>query len=363
MIRKFLNLAAKSGFGESLLLAIAKAAGNARATNRAKPEAGIAREIDAVYLWVDDQDEKWRAKRAQFRPTSETTVATAAARFRQFDELLYSIALLAKNAPFISTVFIVVDDQKPELSRIADQLPFEVRVVNHSEFMPEEFLPTFNSRSITANLHRIEGLSERFLYCNDDVFVAAPSKLTDWFKGDQLQLRFTNTKFPELSTLAANEVLYRARWKAVDLARKQGWQVSDRMPEHAPYPLTKSILAELWKLFPAEMELVGRSKFRTSEAILPELLGYYLAMGTNRAGFVETSSYKYVPMNDVRGIAPILDLALKPNSFLTVSLNDVSEVDARYLLGGAKLSKRYSRTLRMLAERVESKIVEKPKES
>lgn len=343
MIRHLIALASKSSLIEGILFNLARLAGK-KANVSVVP---TDREIDAVYLWVDDSDERWRAKRGAYRPVAETTVATAKSRFRQFDELPFSIRMLAKNAPFIRKVFVVVDDQNPDLAGLGD-LPFEIVVVNHTDFIPEQYLPTFNSRAITAHLHRIPGLSERFLYCNDDVFVGAPSAVTDWFAGDKMCLRFTETKFPARASLAQNEVLYQARWLAVDLARGKGWSVTDQMPEHAPYPLTKTALNEIWKAFPREMQTTSAAKFRAADAVLPELLAYYWAIGNGQAELVENRSYKYVPMNDVRGILPLLDLALKPGRFLTISLNDVSEVPSQALIDGKHLSKRYRRTLNYL---------------
>ena len=343
MLRHLIALASKSSFIEALLFNAAKVLGKRSSASASTAE----REIDAVYLWVDDSDERWRAKRGAYRPVAETTVATAKSRFRQFDELPYSIRLLAKNAPFIRKVFVVVDDQNPDLAGLGD-LPFEIVVVNHTDFIPEQYLPTFNSRAITAHLHRIPGLSERFLYCNDDVFVGAPSVVTDWFIGDKMCLRFTETQFPARESLAPNEVLYQARWLAVDLARGKGWSVTDQMPERAPYPLAKSALNEIWKAFPREMQTTSSAKFRAADAVLPELLAYYWAIGNDQAELVQNRAYKYVPMNDVRGILPLIDLALKPGRFLTISLNDVSEVPPQALIDGKHLAKRYRRTLNFL---------------
>ena len=44
--------------------------------------------------------------------------------------------------------------------------------MDHREIIEQEYLPTFNSHVIEANLHKIPNLSEHFIYFNDDVFVA-----------------------------------------------------------------------------------------------------------------------------------------------------------------------------------------------
>jgi hypothetical protein len=349
LIRALLKAAAKWPLAEATIFGLAKIAGK---TDQKVAAPAVVREIDAVYLWVNDADPKWQAKRQQFRPTDESTVAAAASRFRQFNELLTSIKLLAANAPFVRKVFVVVDEQAPNLTRLGHDLPFEIILVNHSDFIPEKYLPTFNSRAITAHLHLIPDLSERFLYLNDDVFIASSSVVEDWFDDDRILVRFTETRFPPVEKLANNEVLYRARWKGVQLAKAKGWLVDERMPQHAPYPLTKTIMKKLWEVFPSALAETAGARFRTAEAILPEQLAFYFAAGNGLARPAENSTYKYVPMNEASGIFPAIDLALKPKRFLTICLNDVSEVPSNNRISERALLKRYSRVLRFLESTV-----------
>ena len=350
MIRAALKTVAKCSLAEASVFALAKLVG--RSASAKTSRGSVDREIDAVYLWVNDQDPNWQVKRARFRPVSESAVAAGKARFRQFNELLTSIKLLAVNAPFVRRVLIVVDEQKPDLESLGSELPFEVVLVNHSQFIPKSYLPTFNSRAITAHLHLIPDLSERFLYLNDDVFIARPSVLSDWFEGNHPVLRFTETRFPERSALALNEVLYRARWKGFDLARSIGWEVTDQMPEHAPYPLTKSIMKSVWNTFPEAMIETASSRFRTADSVLPELLAFYFAIGSDLANYPAQSSYKYIPINEASALAPLIDLALHPNRFLTLCLNDVSEVANGNRISERALAGRYQRALRFLESSV-----------
>ena len=52
----------------------------------------------------------------------------------------------------------------------------KLKLVTHKEFMPNEYLPTYNSAAIELNLHRIEGLSENYLYFNDDMYLIRNSQ-------------------------------------------------------------------------------------------------------------------------------------------------------------------------------------------
>mgnify|MGYP003303593660 CR=1 FL=1 len=72
---------------------------------------------------------------------------------------------------------------KDKIKSILDKIDSEkLVIVNHRDFIPEEYLPTFNSNTILLNLHRIKGLSENFVFFNDDVFLLKPTKETDFFR-------------------------------------------------------------------------------------------------------------------------------------------------------------------------------------
>ena len=58
----------------------------------------------------------------------------------------------------------------------------KLTVVNHKDYIPEEYLPTFSSHPIELNLHRIKGLSEQFVYFNDDTFIINAMQPEDFFK-------------------------------------------------------------------------------------------------------------------------------------------------------------------------------------
>ena len=58
----------------------------------------------------------------------------------------------------------------------------KLNIVNHKDYIPEEYLPTFNANTIELNLHRIDGLAEQFVYFNDDMFITAPTKPEDFFR-------------------------------------------------------------------------------------------------------------------------------------------------------------------------------------
>jgi hypothetical protein len=93
-------------------------------------------------------------------------------RYRDNEELRYSLRSIIKYAPWVRRIFIATDNQLPSWLKVDHP---RITVVPHSEFFPDpSTLPTFSSPAIEVNLHRIKGLSRRFVYFNDDVMLGAP---------------------------------------------------------------------------------------------------------------------------------------------------------------------------------------------
>lgn len=137
--------------------------------------------IDFVVPWVDDTDPVWRAKKAMFTGTDETEGNTVV-RYRDWDTLKYWFRGVEKFAPWVRYVHFVTDDQKPEWLNVDHP---KLRWVKHSDFIPEEYLPTFQVNPIELNLHRIPDLSEHFVYFNDDVFLIRETTEKDFFVNGQ----------------------------------------------------------------------------------------------------------------------------------------------------------------------------------
>ena len=134
--------------------------------------------IDAVITWVDGNDPKWQKSKAEYAKNYSDPESTHAARFRDWDNLDLVVKSIQKNLPWIRKIFIVTAQQTPKWYNKDPQ----VQLVFHQDFIPQKYLPTFNSHTIELNLHRIKGLSEHFIYFNDDTFVINPMPKTAFFQ-------------------------------------------------------------------------------------------------------------------------------------------------------------------------------------
>ena len=112
-------------------------------------------------------------------------------QYLQDNEIVFCVSSILKYAPFVRKIFIVTDNQVPNFKKIERIIPKnKIKIIDHKEIFEglEDHLPTFNIRSIDAVLHRIKGLSEKYIYFNDDMFLIKETKINDWFSEDKAVL-------------------------------------------------------------------------------------------------------------------------------------------------------------------------------
>ena len=163
-------------------------------------------DVDLVYLWVDGNDPEWQKKRNAFiGRKDEDSSRNCKGRYANNDELKYSLRSIGKYAPWIHKIFIVTDNQVPEWLDTSNP---RIQIVDHTEILPPESLPCFNSCLIEAFLYRIPGLSEHFLYANDDMFLNKPVTPDTFYAEDGLPIiRITYSRLRDFFLLLKKTVL------------------------------------------------------------------------------------------------------------------------------------------------------------
>ncbi|MFV0521983.1 MAG: stealth family protein [Mangrovibacterium sp.] len=143
-------------------------------------------EIDLVYLWVDGDDPQWLEKHNAFiGNVDEKSSINCKGRYIDNDELKFSLRSIEKYAPWIRKIFIVTDNQTPEW---LDTTHSKVKIIDHKEILPSESLPCFNSVLLEHFLHRIPGLSEHFIFANDDMLINKPVSPEMFFTDEGLPI-------------------------------------------------------------------------------------------------------------------------------------------------------------------------------
>lgn len=139
--------------------------------------------IDLVYMWVDSSDPVWLHKKQLYKPTTPnlSSQVLGDVRWRDNDELRYSLRSVERYAEWINHIYIVTDKQIPEWLNVDNP---KITIVDHTEIFPEDALPVFNSQAIESCIHKIKGLNEHFIVGNDDTLFVKPVSPDFFFKED-----------------------------------------------------------------------------------------------------------------------------------------------------------------------------------
>jgi hypothetical protein len=244
--------------------------------------------IDAVYTWVDGGDPAWQARKAAALGDNDwverVSVQTANnSRFVSRDELRYSLRSLHCFAPWVRRIFLVTDDQVP--AWLDTEHP-QVTVVSHREIFGDTGrLPTFNSQAIESRLHRIPGLSEHFLYLNDDVFLGRPVTPDLFFTSGGLTRFFPSGALVDSAPRSDSDAPVNSAGKNNrKLIQEAFGRVLTRKMMHTPHPSRRSVINEIEQRFAEHVEATAAHQFRHPDdiALLSSLQQYYAYL-TGRA--------------------------------------------------------------------------------
>ncbi len=159
-------------------------------TNHIYKHKNPSYDVDLVYLRVDQSDVQ-RAKKKSVHSVSQDSEhacidATDAVRFNNYDELKYSLRSMSRYAPRIRHIYIITDEQVPDW---LDTTHPAIHIIDHTQLLPAQHLPTYNSNVLESVVHTIPGLAEHFVYCNDDVMCGSTVYKQDFFGRDGASMR------------------------------------------------------------------------------------------------------------------------------------------------------------------------------
>jgi Stealth protein CR2, conserved region 2 len=253
--------------------------------------------VDIVYFWVDGGDAAGRLKREKALHASVDSLAVYAnveGRFRDNDELRFSLRALERFFPEHGHVYVVTDGQTPSWLKASDRLT----IVDHTDLMPANSLPTFDSGHIESYIHHIPNLSERYFYCNDDVFFGAPVELDHWFWTDESvqglyagwsdEAEVANEPMREDGTALENACRLSNQW----LTREVGYQPTFRTFAHAPRPMLKSVLFALEHAAPELFAMVRSTVFRVWDK--PTIVSDFVLRWSLAHGYAKIRDYRHL---------------------------------------------------------------------
>lgn len=227
--------------------------------------------IDMVYTWVDNKDPKWLEKKLAYSGECIDNNVNGNCRYIDNDELKYSLRSLEKYANWINKIYIITDNQFPKWLNTDNK---RVKIIDHSEIMPKECLPVFNSNAIEHCISNIPNLSEYYLYGNDDTFFAnkvSPSYF--YHKDGYPYCRFSykfDKDFDFYNRMCANTDY---------LIEKKFGKSLKMFCHHNINAYRKSDVKNCIEMFKKEINETIKSRFRKVENVEPTIyLSYALAV-------------------------------------------------------------------------------------
>lgn len=296
--------------------------------------------IDFVIIWVDGADPAWRREYMKYKGMQGDQRGV---RFRDMGLLRYWFRSVEQCAPWVNKIYFVTCGQTPEWLNTDHP---KLVCIKHDEFIPKQYLPTFSSHTIELNLHRIPGLSERFVYFNDDMFLICRTAAEDFFRhGEPCDSAVMDcmypTEFPMMLCPLVSACIMNRHFRKADVLLRNfnkyftlkngkyliktlqfcpGKYFSGFKTWHLPASFLKSSFSELWE---AESEILDKTcghKFRmlsdVSQSVVQDwqrcmgrfhprryTIGkaYYLTSGEQvdaAASSIGKSRYKMICLND-----------------------------------------------------------------
>lgn len=242
-------------------------------------------EIDFVFLWCDGSDHNFiKQKNSRMRDLDQswTQDNTGEIRYQQYDELRFALRSVYAFAPWFRYIYIVTNKQRP--GWLKDHR--KIKIIDHSEIIPSEFLPTFSSVCIEMFLDRIPGLAENFIYANDDMLLNKKLEPNDFFDKQGKPIVWLNRVTKILPVISDVEhqlqddhdrSWYQTIRRAWFLfAKKNNLLVPCDSPAHSMDAYNIRILRSIVSKYP-ELLKANCNSFRTGQEISRVLYSYEMA--------------------------------------------------------------------------------------
>lgn len=302
----------------------------------------MAQDIDIVVTWVDMNDPEWKAEFNKFSGREDTEAnGVVDARFRDYGFLKYWFRGVEKFAPWVRKIHFVTSGQKPDWLDASNP---RLNLVSHKDFIPEEFLPTYNSVVIERYMHRIPGLAEKFVYFNDDFYMLRPvpeerffrnglpcdiavfqynPSWSQWYKTLKNNIRIINRHFNKREVMSR----FHDKWFSPEYGKKlranKLWNFYDKFitlrVHHNAQPYLKSTFEEVWCHAEKELEATSSNRFRSSTDYSPELFRTWQICEGN---FEPYNTYKDTKMFPLMVKPKQAIRAIRNQEYSLVCLND-----------------------------------------
>jgi hypothetical protein len=266
--------------------------------------------LDAVITWVDGNDLKHREKMSKYlEDKNSLSNKSVRMRYDQVDEIEFAAKSILKYAKFVRNIFIVTDNQTPDLLKDIEKAKKEyptVFIVDHKTIFEgyHQYVPTFNCLPIESLLYKIPGLAEYFLYLNDDLFLLRETNVSDFFINNKPVIRgFWTNLYEDIWYKKVQKIVYKFIDKESkeniygfkkgqqNIAKILGFKKYVRL-DHTIAPLRKSTYDNYYIKNPEILDLNIKHRFRHPEQYTNQALANHLEI--KKDNFVLKIDYQLV---------------------------------------------------------------------
>ncbi len=305
--------------------------------------------IDFVITWVNGNDPQWQKERDAYAANEHIDNYENNARFRDWDTLKYWFRGVEKYAPWANKIFFVTWGHLPDWLDINHP---KLQIINHSAFIPAEYLPTFNSNVIEYFFHKIDGLSEKFVYFNDDMFFIDKVKPTRFFnKGlpcdlGGMTINIHNGMFGATVLLAKTVINDHFNKQEVIRKHPSKWlnykyfsqsilnilclivkkeEFTGFVNPHVPQAYLKETYEDVWKNCAKDLKRASAHKFRDYGDIAFWLFRYWQLVSGRFAPYNTNKDSKYFLVQNIN-ISEI-ERCIRNQEKSVICLNDSENID------------------------------------
>ncbi len=304
----------------------------------------IKNKIDFIITWVDGSDIKWKEEKNKYSPDSNDSI-----RFRDWDQLKYWFRGVEKYAPWVNKIYFITCGQKPSWLNEKNE---KLVLINHHEYIPLEFLPTFSSHPIELNFHRIKELSDNFVYFNDDMFLINKVGENDFFRNntpcdDYIEVPLTmignndpfnyilannmeiiNKNFDKRNVYSKN----RHKFFSYKYGLKNNLKTLLMLPNnyfssfqvtHLPASFNKETFIKVWEREGDMMRKTCKNKFRSKDDINQYIFKYWQYCTGNFFPRASSFGKSYIIANDNE---EIIDVIIN-KKYKVICLNDNDKIN------------------------------------
>lgn len=280
--------------------------------------------IDYVVTYVDPNDAAWRSQFDEHIRKTTLPKTEQSRRYSANNLFKFVFRGIDKYMPWINNVFLVVSS-KTQVPEWIDQ--GKVKVVTHDQFIPREFLPTFNSCVIECFLHKIPELGPFFIYGNDDTYITDSCLESDFYEDMMPLVRVSPHYFTPLQYFAnAYAKLCHNMTTLVATANKMSFASNMFFtPSHYQTAYSKSIYSTTFEKYKPAILHQAKHKFRAPTSISHYLFAQDYALTTGNKYQLKISG-DYFSM-DEKSITQIIQTLALPKRPALICINDNNDLE------------------------------------